>query len=164
MGAAVEPPRGTKQLARSVLAHACAQGRACGIAVHRRRGARTVDLARLPDWHGLAHGHWVRAAAPLLAPFRPRRHRARAGAARGARRAVTVLRRRLGIAAGRFRNRKPGHLRSEHRAAGARHFDPFADRRRRGRGARPAAARDAGGGSASSRASARSRPLRCCCH
>src|SRR5262249_60079874 len=80
MGAAVEPRTGTKQLAPSVLAHARAQGRAGGPALHRRGGARHVAVARLSHRNRLAHGYRLRAAAVVLASAPPWRHRSRAGA------------------------------------------------------------------------------------
>src|SRR5262249_62436570 len=82
MGAAVEPRTGTKHLAPSVLAHARAQGRAGGPALHRRGGARPVAVARLSHRNRLAHGYRLRAAAVVLVPARPWRHRSRAGTAR----------------------------------------------------------------------------------
>src|SRR5262245_63581122 len=71
MGAAVEPRTGTKQLAPSVLAHARAQGRAGGPALHRRGGARPVAVARLSHRNRLAAGSPLRRAPRGPAPRRP---------------------------------------------------------------------------------------------
>src|SRR5215831_13491304 len=129
-GAPIEPRTGTNELAPWVLAHARAQGRARRLAVHRRGRVRTMALARLSDRDRVADGHRLCAAAVMLGPIRAWGRRARAGAARGARRAGAFLRRRLGIAAPRIRHRKPGDLWAQHRASRARDLDPPADRRR----------------------------------
>src|SRR5262249_7471099 len=146
MGEAGEPRRGTEQLAQSVLADARASGRARGPPLHRRGDSRPVALARLPDRDRVADGYRLRAAAVVLDSARPRCRRCRARPARGARRAAAVVRRLFRLATACFRDRELGHFWTEHRAAGTRDFDPAAHWRGCGRGAGPAAARNARGG------------------